>query len=147
MDRDRTTPYGLWRYGDDFRKAALAVLSHHNDRVFMPYYFLIGQSIELSLKAFLLGRGVSLKELRSSKYGHDLKALLDEARRRRLGLEVPLKTTHCAAIHILNMEYLVKRFQYVQVGPMLLPEVRLAQEAADGLSDGLEKYCRKMMNS
>jgi hypothetical protein len=60
----------------------------------MPYYFLLGQSIELSLKAFLLGRGVPLKELRSRKYGHNLETLLDEARRRKLGLEVKLGGTH-----------------------------------------------------
>ena len=83
MNDTRTTPFGMWRYGNDFRKAALAVLTEHNDRVFVPYYFLLGQSIELSLKAFLMGRGVSLYVLSSRKYGHDLKALLDEARRRR----------------------------------------------------------------
>ena len=145
MSDDRTTPYGMWRYGNDFRKAALAVLLQHNDRAFMPYYFLLGQSIELSLKAFLLGRGVALKELRSKTYGHDLKALLDEARRRRLGLEVKLENSHCAVIHLLGIEYLDKRFQYIRTGMMHLPETRLAQEAADKLSRGLENYCRKLV--
>ena len=144
MSDDWTTPYGMWRYGNDFRKAALAVSSHYNDRAFMPYYFLLGQSIELSLKAFLLGRGVSLKELRSKKYGHDLKALLDEARRHRLGLEVKLENTHCAVIHLLGIEYLDKRFQYIRTGLMHLPDIWLAQEAADKLSNGLEDYCRKV---
>ncbi len=144
MSDDRTTPYGMWRYGNDFLKAALVVLSRYNDRAFMPYYFLLGQSIELSLKAFLLGRGVSLKELRSKKYGHDLKALLDEAGRRRLGLKVKLENTHCAVIHLLGIEYLDKRFQYIRTGLMHLPDARLAQEAADKLSNGLEDYCRKV---
>lgn len=144
MSDSKTTPYGMWRYGNDFRQAAIAVLSHHNDRAFMPYYFLLGQSIELSLKAFLLGRGVPLKELRSKKYGHNLKALLDEARHRRLGVEVKLEGTHCAVIHFLGIEYLDKRFQYIQTGMMHLPEAWLAQEAADKLSNGLEPYCRKV---
>lgn len=144
MSDDRTTPLGMWRYGNDFRKAALAVLSSYNDRAFMPYYFLLGQSIELSLKAFLLGCGVSLKELRRKNYGHDLKALLHEAHRRRLGLEVKLENTHCAVIHLLGIEYLDKRFQYIRTGSMHLPDARLAQEAADKLSNGLEDYCRKV---
>ena len=134
----------MWRYGNDFRKAALAIQSKHNDHAFMPYYFLLGQSIELSLKAFLLGRGVPLKELRSRKYGHNLKALLDESRRRKLGLEVKLENTHCTVIHLLGIEYLDKRFQYIQTGMMYLPEAWLAQEATDKLSRGLEQYCRKL---
>ena len=144
ISNNRTTPYGMWRYGDDFRKAALAVLSHHNERAFMPYYFLLGQSIELFLKAFLLGRCMPLKELRSRKYGHNLKALLDEARRRKLGREVKLEEVHCAAIHLLGIEYLDRRFQYIQTGTMYLPEAWLAQEAEDKLSSGLEPYCRKV---
>lgn len=50
----KITSYGMWRYGNDFRKAVLAVRVRHNDRPFMPYYFLLGQSIELSLKPFLM---------------------------------------------------------------------------------------------
>jgi len=141
-DTNRTTPFGMWRYGDDFRKAAVAVLSVHNDRHFMPYYFLLGQSIELSLKAFLLARGMELEELRK-KYGHNLKKLLDESRRRKLGTEVKLDQVHCGAIHILGIEYLGRRFQYIRTGGMLLPEAWLAQEAADKLSQGLKKYCYK----
>ncbi|MBL6948734.1 MAG: hypothetical protein ISR51_08660 [Rhodospirillales bacterium] len=133
----------MWRYGNDFRKAANAVLSIYSDRVFMPYYFLLGQSVELSLKAFLLGPGVSLKELRSRKYGHDLEALLVEARRHRLGIEVKLSSIDCAVIRLLNIEYLGKRFQYIQTGTMQIPEVKLAQEVADKLSLGLEGFCKK----
>ena len=40
----------------------------------VPY--LIGHSIELSLKSFLLSRGLKIDELRGRKYGHDLSALL-----------------------------------------------------------------------
>lgn len=140
VDDNRTEPFGMWRYGDDFRKAALAVLEKHDERGFMPYYFLLGQSIELSLKAFLMGRGVPLKELRSGNIGHDLKALLDEARRRKLGLEVKLESAHCAVIHLLGIEYLDRRFQYIRTGMMSLPDTRLAQETADLLSAGLNDY-------
>lgn len=143
MNEERITSFGLWRYGNDFRKAALAVLTHHNNEIFMPYFFLLGQSIELSLKAFLLARGIPLSELRSRKYGHNLKALLDEARHRKLGNEVKLKNTHCAVIHLLGIEYLGKRFQYIKTGSMSIPEPWLAQEAADLLSNGLQQYCLK----
>jgi hypothetical protein len=141
---ERTTPYGMWRYGNDFRKAALAVLDHHNDRTFMPYYFLLGQSIELSLKAFLLGRGLSLSDLRSRKFGHNLKAIADEARRHRIDLEVKLENFHYAVIHLLSIEYLERRFQYIRTGRMQLPEIPLIQDASDKLSGGLENFCKRV---
>ena len=144
MNDTRTTPFGMWRYGNDFRKAALAVLTQHNDPAFVPYYFLLGQSIELSLKAFLMGRGVPLKVLRSRKYGHDLKALLDEARRRKLGFEVNLAPAHCGVIHLLGIEYLGRRFQYIRTGTMILPHSGLSQEAADLLSAGLKEYSHRV---
>jgi HEPN domain-containing protein len=43
-----------------------------------PRYFLLSQSIELALKAFLAARGKSSVELRK-EFGHDLKKLLKEA--------------------------------------------------------------------
>ena len=132
----------MWRYGNDFREAALALTDQHDVSRFMPYYFLIGQSIELSLKAFLLGRGESLRALRSRKFGHDLDALQTEARRRQLGREVPLTNVNRAVIQVLGIEYLTRRFQYARTGTMYLPLVALAQEAADKLSSGLESYCR-----
>jgi len=139
-EKDRTTPFGMWRYGNDFRSAAIAVLKEHNDKHFMPYYFLIGQSIELSLKAFLLGRGVELDTLRK-KYRHNLQKLLKEARHRKLGTEVKLDNIHCGGIDILSIEYSDRRYQYIRTGGMLLPEVWIVQEAADKLSEGLKQYC------
>lgn len=86
----QTTSYGLWRYGNDFREAAEIVAADRDITRFTPYYFLIGQSIELSLKAFLLGNGVPLDELKHPPLGHDLHALLQEALKRDLDNEVEL---------------------------------------------------------
>jgi hypothetical protein len=143
MENDRTTPFGMWRYGNDFRQAAVAVLSHHNDRVFMPFYFLLGQSIELSLKAFLLGRKVKLSTLKSREYGHNLEKLLKEARRRKLGNEVKLLGVHCGVVKLLNYEYKDKRFQYIETGRILLPDAQFTLEAAELLSQGLQNFCYK----
>jgi len=59
----RTTPFGLWRYGEDFRKSGMLVAAENPYSGFMPFYFLMGQSIELFLKAFLLANGVQLRDL------------------------------------------------------------------------------------
>ncbi len=38
-------PFGLWRYGNNYYHAAIAVYETYNDSKFMPFYFLIRQSI------------------------------------------------------------------------------------------------------
>lgn len=142
MTDDRTTPYGMWRYGNDFREAATAVSERRNVEVFMPYYFLLGQSIELSLKAFLMGSGVPLDDLRK-EFRHDLEKLLTEAQSRQLEIELKLDKNQCAAIEILNWEYSDRRLQYIQTGAKSIPKPEFAQGAADKLSAGLQEYCRK----
>lgn len=137
MNGKRTTPFGLWRYGDDFRKAAFVVLIEHSNEVFIPYYFLLGQSIELSLKAFLLDVGITLKELRSRKFGHNLNSLLNECHSRNIENYVKLENRHFGVIGLLNLEYQAKRFQYIQTGRIFLPEQSFVQEAANLLSYGL----------
>src|SRR5664279_4178495 len=75
---ERTTSIGLARYAKEFLEAALAV----DDSVGMrkeyqiippiPVLYLVGHSIELALKAFLVHKGMLVSELRSKAYGHDL---------------------------------------------------------------------------
>jgi hypothetical protein len=138
---ERTTPYGMWRYGNDFRRAANYVLIHEHSKFFMPVYFLFGQLIELSMKAFLLARGTSMNVLRRKAYGHNLVALLEECKRRRIGRQVKLDVYDIAAIRILNLTYEPRRLQYIETGLMQLPETRLVHDVAEKLSVELENYC------
>lgn len=143
MNDERTTPYGMWRYGNDFRKAALAVLEHHGTRGFMPFYFLVGQSIELFLKAYLLGRSMPLKELASRKYGHNLEALSAKARQLHLDSEIKLAVIDYAVLRLLNFEYSARRFQYIRTGTVSIPDTKFLLQLMDKLSVGLEAFCRK----
>jgi N-acetylglutamate synthase-like GNAT family acetyltransferase len=61
-----------------------------------PAYFLAMHSIELSLKAFMRLRGVTVHELRSRKYGHGIRACYRKAK--ELGLREHFKCapTTCA---------------------------------------------------
>lgn len=77
-DEERTTPFCLWRYSKDYLDAANklgkpkdSIIYEMRLRYSEPVYYLVGHSIELSLKAFLRGRGTPLKELRIL-YSHDL---------------------------------------------------------------------------
>ena len=139
----RTTPYGLWRYGDDFRKAANYILIYEHSKYFMPLYFLLGQSIELSLKAFLLARGTALADLRGKQYGHDLIKIVEECRRRRIGKYVKLTNLEVGALRILNLTYKPRQLQYIETGTMHLPEVQIIHGIAEKLSAGLEAHCHK----
>jgi hypothetical protein len=145
MDTARTTAMGFWRHAREFADAARAVRVADGSklRMLLPVLYLLGHSVELSLKAFLLGRGVPIGTLRSREYGHDLAALLKEARRRRLGNEVPLQSRHLNVIQLLNYEYVAKKYEYRETGMYYTPDPSLTQDVADRLIGGLEVYCRE----
>lgn len=141
MTIERTTPMGLWRHSKEFFDAAHVVLNAAGSSVSLPVYYLFGHSIELSLKAFLAARGVSLADLKSRKFGHDLNALLIEARKRRLGLQVKLSRIDVEVIKLLNFDYVAKRFEYRETGVYHLPLINLAEDVTHKLVKGLKNYC------
>ena len=107
-------------------------------------YYLLGHSVELSLKAFLLGRGLTIKVLRNKPYGHDLVALVREARRRRLGNLVKLSRRDLAVIDTLNECYGAKELEYAFTGARRLPHYSLAAGLAHTLLESVGPYCRKL---
>ena len=100
--------------------------------------------MELALKAFLLGRGMTLAELKSRKYGHDLAALLTEARRRKLGNEVSLSRPELEAMRLLNEMYSVKELEYAITGYRRLPSYAITHAVASKLCTGLQGYVRRI---
>ena len=76
----KSTPVDFLNYAETYAKAGGAVNNAiGKDRYPEPIFYLFGQSIELSLKAYLLGQETPIKILSSRAYGHDLNALLDLA--------------------------------------------------------------------
>lgn len=76
-EEDRTTAIGLARYAYEYIDAAMLVErsdSTPNHISPIPAYFLALHGIELTLKSFLRHKGVTARELRGQKYGHDLHA-------------------------------------------------------------------------
>jgi hypothetical protein len=111
-------------------------------RASFPAYFLVGRSIELSLKAFLFARGEKIDRLKQ-KYGHDLSKLISESRRRKLGNKVKLSRNHLVAIQLLNGPYKLKLLEYTEVGAIILPYYWIVCEVALNLIGGLKSYCYK----
>lgn len=139
---NETTAFGMWRYGNDYLKASMYVLAQYPDQPFVPYLSLLGQSIELSLKAFLLAKGAALTDLKN-KYRHDLKALVEETKRQEIESHVTLENTHWAVIILMSDEYKTKRYHYIRTGKMMVPDLRLGHEAAEQLSTGIESICKE----
>ena len=139
-----TTPLGLWLHAKQFADAARAVRGGGENHILLPAYYLLGHSIELSLKAFLLGRGVPLTKLKSKTFGHDIKALLTESRNHRLGSEVKLDPREIGVIILLNHDYVAKRFEYRETGTYHLPYDWLTQNIADKLVKGLKRFCERV---
>jgi len=114
------------RYATDFFNAALAA----DDKLGkeegyeiiapVPVMFLVGQSIELILKSYLIHKGVSLKHIRT-KYGHGLHKSLKKAK--ELGLDdiVNLTEEDVNAIEILDELYSSKQLQYIVTGSKTFP--------------------------
>ena len=125
-DPERTTPIGLLRYASEYLDAAIIVDDAEGEKpgyeIFAPVVvqYLIGHSIELSLKAFLLARGISLKELRV-KYGHQLRELLDLACRHGLDEQVTLSSQERDAVLVLDDLYSSKELEYIVTGAKRFP--------------------------
>lgn len=115
MTQKGETPEGFLKHAQEFWEASDLVRKKAQG-VSLPAYFLLGRSIELSLKAFLLRRGVLLDELKKKKLGHNLDALLDEARKKGLEDHIMLRSLDSGVIQLLSLDYLTKRLEYPESG-------------------------------
>lgn len=137
---DRTTSMGLWRYGKDFAVAGRATWEANGRRANAPGYYLLGHSIELVLKAYLRGRGKSIKALQN--IGHDLELAIREAEKESLSSYVTLEKKHQAAIRILNPHYSKKKLEYIESGFKRYPDFENLLSTTEHLLEALHGFCR-----
>ncbi|HXG28769.1 MAG TPA: hypothetical protein VNJ47_07965 [Nevskiales bacterium] len=144
-DPARTTPHGLIRYASEFYAAAVAVDDSLDKKqgyeIFapVPVMFLAGQSIELSLKAFLLAKGIDLRALRL-QYGHKLSSSLQRAKKLGLGDIVVLTDTDESAIAVLDPLYSSKQLQYIITGVKTYPIFGPLEEATRKLLEAVAVF-------
>lgn len=120
-DKQRTTPYGMLRQSKELL-AAYRTLEADNSNLtnqFATKYFLLGRSLELVLKAFLLHLNYELPYLK--KLGHDLNLLAATAYYRYRPFPIGLK--EIAVISMLNEHYLAKDFEYPKIGSKRVPKI------------------------
>jgi hypothetical protein len=142
-DPARTTPRGLIRYASEFYAAAEAadeVLgAKPGYEVFapVPVMFMMGQSIELSLKSYLLASGIPLRLLKSRKFGHQLMVCLEEANRLGLKTIVALDDEDTEVIATTDVLYSSKQLQYMVIGAKTFPIYGPLEAAARKLLDAV----------
>jgi hypothetical protein len=147
MNQVCETPLGFLLHAQEFFYTAQLALNQRDD-VSLPSYFLLGRSIELSLKAFLLSRGVTPKELKSRRFGHNLEVLFDEAIARNIEQELSISDVERGMLRLLNWDYLEKRFEYrVTGGTYALPLIDVTTQIARKLAYGLSNSCAPVRSS
>jgi hypothetical protein len=108
---------GFHRYASEFAKYARDAHAAAAVGEFSPVpYYLYCHSLELVLKAFLLEKGVSIRDLpKRKKFGHDLSKILLKAK--TLGLEqtVPLAAHWESEVQTANAYYNDKGFEYFDI--------------------------------
>ena len=130
-DPRRTTPMGMIRYAHEFMEAALAVDDQIGGKpgfeivAPIPALYLVGHSIELTLKAFLLQNGVAPKKLRN--FGHDLHASFRKAKELELLAIVQFTDQEQGALEILNALYSTKQLEYIVTGAKQFPVFGLVE--------------------
>ena len=102
----------------------------------IPVLFLVGQSIELGLKAYLLFKGVELRKIRRD-YGHDLHRILRKAKELGLVDVVTLTDEDESVINVLDKLYSTKQLQYIVTGAKTFPMFGPLEKVALNLAHGI----------
>lgn len=147
--KDRISALGFHRKGREFMDAAFAVKAPNEKNPLLdsaPFtaYYLLGHSLELLLKSFLIGRGAKISELRSRKYGHDLEQLLKEAKRRKIGRELKFEPLDTGLILFLNLSYKPKLLEYYAQGIYEFPRYTLIAAVTQRTCDSLYPFARRI---
>lgn len=142
MSRKTPIPRAFHTHAAAF-SAAAEVVSSSKLKDPLPEYFLWARTIELVLKSFLVAEGMTLSEVRSRKFGHDLNSLLREARQRGISELIGRDAIQTGLVQLLNHDYLSKRFEYREPGTRYhLPDVGMTRQLVGRLLRGVDFHLR-----
>jgi hypothetical protein len=144
---DKTSSMGLWTHANEFYLASRVLAQPDNSHLMHPSYYLISHSIELALKAFLRGNGLSLDELKNyKKLGHDLQKLLEKAVSLELELYLTLSQKDEFAISTINEYYKNKELEYIVTGKKSYPKIEFLISFNGKLLNGIRQFCFDRMD-
>ena len=143
--RARLGPEGYRVFAEEFLVAAKHLVSRRKERPSPVAFFLLCKSVELALKAYLLGCRVSTKKLKAGYLGHDIERLLTEAEAFGLSDWVSLTQEQKMAIIHARAYYTERVFDYFQakvmIAPFGFPNAGHLEAAASGLLSQLASFC------
>ena len=137
---DRTNSRGLWRYANEFHEAGIAVVTVKG-RASTPAYYLVCHALELALKAFLRGKGLSIAELSNKKLGHNLSAILKRAELQGLSQYFSVSAGLRECIDLMNPYYSTKGLEYMTTGCKEYPEFNQLSSEVEKIISGIEDFC------
>lgn len=129
---------GISNEAGDFLEAA-TILAANKPATFKPLYFLVCQSVELSLKAYLRGSGYSERELKG--LGHNLNRCLQAAIDRSLQKHVSITQSDLNILERINAYYQSKDLQYGRAGLKYFPDIELLMALGRRLWKDLRPFC------
>jgi hypothetical protein len=126
----RTQGVGTWRLAQEYLSAAKTLQPTWPKTSFVSYY-LYGHGLELTLKAFLVSQGSTLRGLK--RVGHDLKRALRAARKHASFAPIVLTDKDRIVVSWLNEYYREKEFEYLVTGAKTLPSPDEVQQVCERL--------------
>ena len=141
--------FGFWRFGKEYLEAYLIIKKAKENlmELFGVKFYLLGHSIESSLKAFLLAKDFTETQLKN-EFGHNLEALLDLSVINGLNEIVALTNEDVESIKILNLYYSKKEFEYFKGDGKTVPAYIVIEEIARKLVVSIhnQRYPRINLN-
>jgi hypothetical protein len=110
----RLEAWAVYAYGAEFLRVATKAGSG------LVRAYLFGHALELLLKAYLLSRGKTPSQLRES-FGHNLAALLSEAKQSGLGNLISISPQLEEDLKAFSEVYASKRLEYFSTLDLLAP--------------------------
>jgi hypothetical protein len=118
---------------------AAAILQKHTKGVSLPAYFVACQGLELTLKGYWRGCGLSERQL--IKLGHNLERLVSHADQRNLGQFVVFSTTDTLTISLINMYYQARDLQYTTSEYKEFPRLSDLLKVCHKTWSAVRKFC------
>lgn len=110
---------------------------------FLPFYFLCGQSIELSLKGYLRAKGFTQAQLQDQKFlGHKLLDCLKEAQDRGFSFICPLTLEEFQLLILLDGYHKKHDFRFPEAGQKSYPKSELLLPLTKRFYEAAQTYCQ-----
>jgi hypothetical protein len=118
---------------------AAEILQKHTKGISLPAYFVACQGLELTLKGYLRGCGLSERQL--IKLGHNLERLVSHADQRNLGQFIVFSAIDTLTISLINMYYQARDLQYTTSEYKEFPRLSNLLQVCEKTWSAVQKFC------